>query len=133
MASKSADTRELPCAITIVLRGLGLLVLIAVLGCSETAATDGFKRSVKVDNELVTFPEQEWSEADAEWFYSVSQGSQMMPFDWVKALKTADGTKLFAATIPSYGYIERYPSKDNPWGLPVGFVKDKCRPETGWG
>lgn len=115
-------------ALKVSMQGLCLLVLITQSGCGKSDPSVALKRTVKVSNTLVTFPEQGWSDADAEWFYNVSQGSQLMPYDWIEALMTRDGKQNFAATIPRFGYIERSASKDNPLGLPVGFVKDDGKP-----
>jgi len=80
-----------------------------------------------VTGTLVTLPEQEWSDADAEWFYNVPQGSRLIPYQWMTALRTTDGKQSFVESIPQFGYIRAKPSNDNPLGLPVGFVKDKAK------
>jgi Cytochrome c len=99
--------------------------LVALSGCPRPTPPAAGLRTVKVAGTLVTLPEQGWSDADAEWFYTVSQGSQLIPYQWLGALQTADGRQSFVESIPQFGYIARKPSSDNPLGLPVGFVKDK--------
>jgi hypothetical protein len=97
-----------------------------ICGCNwSSPPVVHLSRTAKVDGTLVTLPEQGWSHTDAEWFYNVSQGSQLIPFEWAKALKTVDGTQLFIESLPQYNYIARHPSADNPLGLCIGFTKDQ--------
>ena len=77
-------------------------------------------------NQLHTLA-QNWSHAEAEWFYDVPQGSKLVPYDWFVNLEQPDAPELMRATanIAKLGYIPRNaePSQ-NPFGLPVGFVRD---------
>ena len=69
---------------------------------------------------------QNWTEEDRDYFYYTSQGSQIMPYDWFRALERADSTKHFVADgLRRYGYIPGKSSRRNIDGLPVGFVIDK--------
>src|SRR5262245_5441024 len=94
--------------------------VVALGGCPRPSPPAAGMRTVKVSGTLVTLPEQGWSDADAEWFYNVSQGSQLIPYPWAQALETADGGQSLVESIAQFGYIARKPSKDNPLGLPVG-------------
>jgi hypothetical protein len=74
-----------------------------------------------------TFLNQNWSEADRQWFYTTSQGSQMMPYSWFQALEEAGNQRQFIADgLTRFGYLPNPARPDNPDpdGLPVGFVKD---------
>lgn len=51
-------------------------------------------------------------------FYSGDQGSRMIPFSWLKALKLPDGSGFLDDGLARYGYL---PNPDSPDGLPVGF------------
>src|SRR4029453_2051251 len=66
-----------------------MAALVALSGCPRPTRPAAGMRTVKVSGTLVTLPEQGWSDADAEWFYNVSQGSQLIPYQWVGALETA--------------------------------------------
>ena len=101
---------------------LALLMLIA--GCKKKSPEPP-QRTVVASGSLVTFEEQGWQDREAEWFYNVSQGSQLIPYAWIKALKSPEQDQLFVESIPSFGYIARRKSKENPNGLPVGFLKDE--------
>lgn len=69
---------------------------------------------------------QGWSENTRSKFYSISQGSQLMPYRWFLALETPQGDKPFKDILTtSYGFIPRKRSKDNPDALPIGMVKDQ--------
>src|SRR6185295_12521041 len=72
-----------------------------------------------------TYLDQGWSKSEREWFYSFSQGSQLMPYPWFRALELPDSETRFAADgLARFGYLPRPPSGMNPDGLPVGFVVD---------
>ena len=97
------------------LLGRSAMVLWAVTGAmSAHAQTD------KPD-----FLNQGWSNLDRNMFYTTSQGSQMMPYDWFRALERAESETLFVADgLARFGYLPNPDKTNNPHGLPVGFVKD---------
>jgi hypothetical protein len=71
---------------------------------------------------------QNWTPEDRKAFYTTSQGSRMMPYQWLKALERIDEATLFLADgLARYGYL---PNPDHPQQLPVGFVIDGT-PATG--
>lgn len=77
------------------------------------------------------FLEQNWSKSTRQSFYTSSQGSQIMPHKWFKALERADSSDgFFSDGLRRHGYIPNRRSLHNPDGLPVGFVVD--RHLTGW-
>lgn len=64
-----------------------------------------------------------WS-GGARWeYYSRDQGSRIVPWRWVSALKQANGAPFMADSLTRYGYLpnERSPTP----GLPVGFLVAK--------
>jgi hypothetical protein len=73
------------------------------------------------------FLPQGWTASERDWFYTVSQGSQMLPYSWFKALERAADDKPFAGELAGFGYLPNRTSPLNPDGLPVGFVKDVDR------
>ncbi len=98
----------------------GLAVCIALVGCTGEPE----------------YLEQNWTEENKlrEKFYTTSQGSQLIPYDWFLALEKANSQLLISSheAIMALGYLPDYtPDPEvNPDGLPVGFVKD-ADPETG--
>ena len=65
---------------------------------------------------------QAWWPSDQEQFYTTPQGSQLVRYDWYLALEQPGTTTPFNADhLSRYGYLEY---KDNPDGLPLGFVRD---------
>lgn len=74
----------------------------------------------------VVYPEQNWSGADSLWFYNVTQGSNLIPYDIFLHLEVADSEHLFRsdANMNRLRYLPQKPSLANPDGLPVGWVKD---------
>jgi cytochrome c peroxidase len=75
-------------------------------------------------------PRQGWSAEDRTWFYSVSQGSQLLPWTWMQVLEQPGNTDKFLAPthMSALGYLP------NPYGtnelLPIGFVVDQPEPST---
>ncbi len=71
--------------------------------------------------------EQNWSHDEAEWFYTVPQGSRIMPYSWFVRLEQPESDQPFLDPeyLQKFGLLARRPDADrNPHGLPVGFVKD---------
>ncbi len=73
----------------------------------------------------ITYLCQGWDAAKATWWYHVSQGTAIMPYDWFMALEQASGTELFTAPghLARLGFLADPPSENNPDGLPVGFAR----------
>lgn len=69
---------------------------------------------------------QGWSDEQRSWWYTVSQGSRLLPLSWALALKTEDGMDAMfgPGNLQRLGYLANPYSSDNPYGLPVGFVVD---------
>jgi hypothetical protein len=90
---------------------------------AQVAAQDSFGDSA----ERVIYPEQNWSSADSLWFYTVSQGSDLIPYDIFLNLEVADSEQLFRsdANMNQLRYLPQKSSFSNPDGLPVGWVKDE--------
>ncbi len=73
----------------------------------------------------VQFLKQNWDDPTRQLFYTTSQGSRMIPYDWFLALEVSDGTDLFVRTrLLQLGYLPNENSLANPDRLPVGFVAD---------
>jgi mono/diheme cytochrome c family protein len=70
--------------------------------------------------------EQNWSDAESNWFYNAPQGSRLIPYEWAVHLEQPGSTARFfdAANTRKFGFIARNPAPDNPDGMPIGFVKD---------
>lgn len=93
-------------------------------GATTVAGADVF--GDKFDK--VIYPkDQGWNEADSLWFYNTTQGSNLLPYDFFLVLENATSTTPFRdnAHISSLRYLPQKPTRSNPDGLPVGFVKDK--------
>lgn len=61
-----------------------------------------------------------WQQTQRESFYSQDQGSQMIPYSWLKALTTADGQPFLRDQLQRYGYLANPATMST--GLPVGFT-----------
>jgi hypothetical protein len=69
--------------------------------------------------------DQGWNAEQIEWFYTTSQGSQLMPYTFFLALEQADNAWPFRSphNMQKYRYLTNPRSPKNPDGLPVGFVR----------
>lgn len=60
-----------------------------------------------------------WTAAAKANFYSLDQGSEIMPLSWMLALQQTNGLPFMADSLSRYGYL---PNEQSPTpGLPVGF------------
>lgn len=73
-----------------------------------------------------TYLDQGWSESDSLWFYTTTQGSGLIPYDFFLVLEQANSDELLRSNpnIDKYRYLPQKPTFFNPDGLPVGFVKE---------
>lgn len=101
--------------------GLLLLSLLLLIGQAQSAQVPGAMTPTPI------YLEQGWNDADREAYYYLSQGSQLLPYRWFLALEQADSETPFRddAHMRELGYIVQPPNpRNNPDGLPIGFVKD---------
>lgn len=84
--------------------------------------------------ERIVYLDQGWTPADSLDFYSRTQGSRLVPYDWFLALEQPDSDKLFRDNehFRSLGYLVQKPHDLNLDGLPVGFVKDVDSERGDW-
>src|SRR5262245_25606825 len=100
------------------LRGWRLATAAAVLAWAGVITTVG----VSTQGGPISL-EQGWTADQRTWFYTTSQGSQLLPYSWYLALEQPGGGAPFNADhLSRYGYLENRAS--NPDNLPLGFVKD---------
>ena len=94
------------------------LIIVSVL-VSSTAAT-----SLAQDPRVFRRLDQgkKWTAADWNAFYTADQGSWIMPYNWMKALRQPDGQLFLRDSFTRYGFIPNLPNSTNPDGLPVGFL-----------
>jgi mono/diheme cytochrome c family protein len=74
----------------------------------------------------VEYLPQNWTANDSLWFYTVTQGSNMMPYDFFMVLEKKGSNELFRSNenMNFYRYLPQKATSSNPDALPVGFVKD---------
>ena len=71
--------------------------------------------------------DQGWSDAERNGWYRMSQGSRLLPLDWMQALELSGSQEKFLspAHVKKLGYLADPVSPANPHGLPVGFTIDQ--------
>lgn len=74
----------------------------------------------------IVYLAQNWSPRDSLWFYNTTQGSNWMPYRIFLHLEQTNSHELFRSNqqMNRYRYLLQQPSKTNPDGLPLGFVKN---------
>ena len=98
------------------LLGRGAIAALLVLGCSG---------AVRAQTDKPTWLNQAWSNADRTTYYTTSQGSQMMPYDWFLVLERPNSETPFRADdLARFGYLPNADKTNNPDALPLGLVKD---------
>ncbi|BAW79561.1 ribonuclease E [Candidatus Nitrosoglobus terrae] len=77
----------------------------------------------------VKYLDQGWNVSDSLWFYTITQGSDLMPYDFFMVLEKTGETKLFRSNenMNFYRYLPQKATSTNPDALPVGWVKDDYR------
>ena len=90
-------------------------------------STDRFGEQVS----SVRYLDQNWTPADSMRFYNVSQGSDLMPYDFFIALRKTGSNEYFRSdqNLNYYRYLTQKATVSNPDALPVGFVKDSYKGE----
>ncbi|MBJ7313501.1 di-heme-cytochrome C peroxidase [Rugamonas sp. CCM 8940] len=108
-------------------------LVVVLLNVREASDTDPGRGAAIVAQDVfgdsfteVTYLEQNWKPEDSLWFYSTTQGSDLLPYDFFMALEQPGSTKLFRANenMNNYRYLPQRATASNPDALPVGFVKD---------
>ena len=80
-----------------------------------------------ISKKEVHYLKQGWSPEIRQSFYHLTQGSQLIPYEWFLAVEQAKGQDLFRKNenLNRFGYITQAPNAaENPDGLPIGFAKD---------
>jgi hypothetical protein len=81
-------------------------------------------------NSIRYLNDQGWKPKDSLWFDNISQGSDLIPYDFFLVLEQKGSTELFRSNENMnnrYRYLARKPTFNNPDGLPIGLVKDNYR------
>jgi hypothetical protein len=116
----------------------GFLGVLCILGCRVSVSQDEKAREAAQQEEVrkeekegqaantVVYLPQGWSEEVREQFYFLTQGSQLLPYDWFLYLEQADSQELFRSDshMEKLRFIPQSPSPRNLDGLPIGFVVD---------
>jgi mono/diheme cytochrome c family protein len=77
----------------------------------------------------IVYLDQGWKASDSLWFYNISQGSDLVPYDFFLALEQAESTELFRSpeNMNRFRYLPQKKTWSNPDALPVGMVKNIYR------
>lgn len=95
---------------------IGIMAAVLSLHCSLAYAVTVGKSYYRV-NQGAGWYASRWNR-----FYSQDQGSRLIPYSWVVALKEPDGQPFLRDSLSRYGYIKNARNAFNPQSLPVGFL-----------
>jgi mono/diheme cytochrome c family protein len=103
-------------------RFLAAVISITAAGCTPEDATVG-NDAVESGTQ---YADQGWTPENRGDMYYATQGSQLLPFRWFKALRVAGSDERFAsaAHMAKLGFATEPVSGENPDGLPPGFAVD---------
>ncbi len=78
---------------------------------------------------MPVYLDQGWDENDSLWFYNVTQGSGLLPYDFFLVLEQAETQEAFRSdrNMDRFRYLPQKTTFFNPDALPVGFVKDSYK------
>ena len=116
--------------VLLVLIGAGLIGVLMTgaykVAMGTVAAPVETTRKVTVSNTTLT-------QDQLDRFYHLSQGSQVMPYDWFINLEQGDNTEKLTGDVfmSRFRFIPSRKSEVNPDGLPIGFAKDDPDPVNG--
>lgn len=108
-------------------------LILALLHAREASDTDPGRGAAIVAQDVfgdhytkVAYLDQNWKPEDSLWFYTTTQGSNLLPYDFFMALEQSGSTAPFRSNenMNRYRYLPQRATASNPDGLPVGFVKD---------
>jgi hypothetical protein len=85
-----------------------------------------FLAGAKADTNCAADLGQGWTKCDRDWWYTVSQGSRLLPLSWMLSLEQPDNSKkiLDDKNVARFNYLLNPKSEMNPHGLPLGFTTD---------
>ena len=74
----------------------------------------------------VVYLDQGWQPADSLWYYNITQGSDLLPYDFFLALKSANSDELFRddQNISRYRYLPQKPTLDQAGALDRAEIPD---------
>ncbi len=114
--------------------GLAGIIFAAILGaCTLIPETDPNRGATTVKQDSfgdsytsIQYLNQGWDITDSLWFYTTTQGSNLMPYDFFMVLEKPGKSELFRSdeTMNFYRYLPQKATPTNPDALPVGWVKD---------
>ncbi|MCF7968553.1 MAG: hypothetical protein K9K68_05255 [Methylococcaceae bacterium] len=105
-----------------------------IISLSVAASLSWFSSSASSDNTGNSYRRLhqggQWTATDWKTFYSLDQGSLIMPYAWMVALKEANGQLFLRDSLSRYGYLPNPKGLRNPEGLPLGFLVANKRSQT---
>ncbi|MGH8684573.1 MAG: di-heme-cytochrome C peroxidase, partial [Nitrosospira sp.] len=101
-----------------------LILMIALLpACAALGDADPDRGATTVKQDVfgdsftaIKYLDQGWTPADSLWFYTITQGSDMMPYDFFLALEQVGKSEPFRSNenMNRYRYLPQKTTSSNP-------------------
>ena len=104
------------------------IAIVAFIVCALIFAAQGVRSQGYAPGEKIITLDQGWSASEADHFWYATQGTQLMPAAWLRALRNPDGTPIMSpVNLQRFGFqdVHARPSAINPHGWPIGIVSSK--------
>ena len=104
-----------------------ILALALFSAGSQAAELTALQDEEALNPDNVIFLEQNWDDADRQWFYHVNQGSSLLTYDLFLHLEQHDNGELLSdpLNMMRFGFLPGVESDENPDALPIGFARDR--------
>lgn len=115
---------------------VGVLIVLAIGKTYQAWDDDPERGAIALDDGALgenfatpVYLDQGWDENDSLWFYNVTQGSGLLPYDFFLVLEQAESQEAFRSdrNMDRFRYLPQKATFFNPDALPVGFVKDSYK------
>lgn len=98
-----------------------------LLFCLVLASPSAFSKETPVKQNphtkvIYTDQGSQWTEETRADYYSIDQGSRMIPYSWLLALTQPDGSPFASNQLSRYGFLPRDADGASTPALPVGFM-----------
>lgn len=111
----------------IALGALALLLVVALPYVIYSHIVRDLPDALVENKDFLQLNNHVWTEAERQRYYHLSQGSEIMPYDWFVALEQGNNDRPFIAddNMTRFRLIPDPNTISNPDRLPIGFAKDE--------
>ena len=107
-------------------KALPAILLLSLFGHIQAAELTALQDKEALNPGNIIYLEQNWDDADRQWFYHINQGSSLLSYELFIRLERHDNGELLSdpLNMMRFGFLPGEKSASNPDALPVGFARD---------